>query len=221
MKKFQTMLEHRALFPENASAAKHPALVLLHGRGADEEDLLGLSGYFDKRLLVLSVRAPFVFSPGGGFTWYDVGQVGSPEPTMFRQSYEKLSQFVDEALAHYPVDADRVSLFGFSMGAVMSFAIALTRPELFQGVIAISGYVPERTHLTYQWQRLAHLEFFVAHGTDDPVIPIHFARKSKELFDGSNAKFAYKEYPMGHQISEESLTDSVAFLHRLLKNPRK
>jgi phospholipase/carboxylesterase len=216
MGEIPVILEHRVLVPQGAPAAKHPTVIMLHGRGADEEDLIGLATYYDPRLLVLSVRAPYPFAHGGGYTWYDVGAVGTPDPAMFRLSYDRLSQFVDEAIREYPVDPSRVYLLGFSMGTVMAFALSLTRPELFRGVIANSGYVPEGTHLAFRWRELGNLAYFIAHGREDPVIPIDFARRAKRLFEESTAKVEYREYEMGHEIGEESLRDSAAFFAGLL-----
>ncbi len=184
---------------------------MLHGRGADEEDLIGLKDSLDDRLLVISVRAPFSF-PYGGYTWYEADAVGVPEPAMFRTSYEKLSAFVNDALGHYPIDTGRLFLFGFSMGTVMSYALALTRPDLLRGVVANSGYVPEGTFLTFRWSDIANIEFFIAHGTDDPVIPLALARRAKELLEKSHAAMTYREYPMSHEISEESIGDVAAWL---------
>jgi phospholipase/carboxylesterase len=211
-----TTLEHRVLLPEGGETAKHPTVIMLHGRGADEEDLIGLAKYYDPRLLILSVRAPYPFADGGGYTWYDVGAVGTPDPVMFRLSYDRLSHFVDDALHAYPVDPSCVILLGFSMGTVMAFALSLTRPELFRGVIANSGYVPEGTHLSFRWRELGNLAYFIAHGREDPVIPIDFARRAKRLFEDSTAQVEYREYDMVHEISEESLRDSAAFLEGLL-----
>jgi phospholipase/carboxylesterase len=216
MSEIPTTLEHRVLLPEGAHAAKHPTVIMLHGRGADEEDLIGLAKYYDPRLLVLSVRAPYPFAHGGGYTWYDVGAIGTPDPAMFRLSYDRLSQFVDDALRGYPVDPSSMYLLGFSMGTVMAFALSLTRPELFRGVIANSGYVPEGTHLAFRWQELGNVDYFIGHGREDPVIPIDFARRAKRLFEESTAHIEYREYDMGHQISEDSIRDSAAFLERLL-----
>ena len=216
MSKIPTTLEHRVLLPEGAQASTHPTVIMLHGRGADEEDLIGLARYYDPRLLVLSVRAPYPFEHGGGFTWYEVGAVGTPDPAMFRLSYDRLSTFVDDALNAYPVDRSRVYLLGFSMGTVMAFALSLTRPELFRGVIANSGYVPEGTHLSLRWRDLGNLACFIGHGREDPVIPIEFARRAKRLFEESNARLEYREYSMAHEIGEESLRDSAAFLGELL-----
>jgi phospholipase/carboxylesterase len=202
--------------PEAAGAGPHPLLVLLHGRGADEEDLLSLAPVLDERLLVLSVRAPQPFE-GGGYTWYDLGgPVGQPEQVSFAASSKALMDFLQVAVAGYPVDPGRVFLFGFSMGAVMSLALSLTRPELFRGVCAHSGYVPEGVPI--RWDALAGPEYFLLHGTEDPVIPVVMARRAQRLFAASNARFFYREYPMQHQISEESLSDIREWIHRLL-NP--
>jgi len=207
-----TALEHRVLRPERDGAGPHPALIMLHGRGADEEDLIPLAEAFDPSLLILSARAPFPFPSGGGFTWYDVGTIGTPEPAMFRKSCDLLSQFLDEALRAYPVDPAEIYLLGFSMGAVMSYAIALTRPGLFRGVIAHSGYIPEGTHIDLNWGEAHRTPFFIAHGTLDPVIPVAMARRARLLFENAHGRMEYREYPMGHEISRESLRDAAAFL---------
>jgi phospholipase/carboxylesterase len=215
MKPIETSLDHHVLLPENSPAVMHPALIMLHGRGADEEDLLGLSERLDRRLLIISARAPFPY-PYGGFTWYDVGTVGQPEPAMFKTSYDALTTFVRDVLVGYPVDRQKVFLLGFSMGTVMSFALSLTQPALFRGVIANSGYVPENTHLTLKWNELSGIEHFIAHGIQDPVIPVSFGRRTRQLFENARAVFTYREYAMAHQISEESLADLSAWLSQRL-----
>ena len=212
MNTIEAALHHLVLPPKGDAVGPYPTLLLLHGRGANEEDLLGLSSFLDPRLMIISVRAPYPFPYGGGFTWYDVGHVGTPDPAMFRSSFEKLSAFVADAVARYPVDGNRLYVLGFSMGTVMSYALALTQPGLFRAVVANSGYIAEGTHLSYQWNRLEKTEFFVAHGTQDPVIPVHFGRHAKELLESAHARFEYREYPMAHEISEESLQDVSRWL---------
>ncbi len=216
MKTIPSSLIHRVIAPENPIGGTHPTLIMLHGRGADEEDLLGLSSYLDDRLFILSVRAPFSFSYGEGYTWYEFGALGNPEPKMFTSSYEKLTLFLEDALNGYPINKAKIFLFGFSMGTVMSYSLALTRPELFCGVVANSGYIPEGTHLTYLWNQLDTMEFFISHGTQDQVIPVQLGRRAKELLTTNHARFEYKEYPMTHQISEESLADLTGWLSRRL-----
>ncbi len=218
MKTIPTTLTHRALPPERKSAALPPLLIFLHGRGADEEDLLGLAPTLDERLFLVSARAPFPFEYGG-FTWYDAGATGTPEPVRFRESADRLHQFLLDVRAGYPVDPSHVFLFGFSMGCVMSFAMGLSAPGLVRGVSANSGYVPEGTHLVFRWQELQHVEFFVTHGTLDPVVPVALGRRSEKLLQGSNATFTYREYPAGHELTPEGLQETAVWLTRLIDTP--
>ena len=218
MKTIDSTLFHRILPPESSGGGPHPALIFLHGRGADEEDLLGLTSAFDERLFVISVRAPFAYEYGG-YTWYDVGAIGEPDPVRFPESCSRLSQFIIDVKAHYPVQADKLFLFGFSMGCVMSFAQALSHPGSVRGVAANSGYVPEGPHLTFKWQELAGTSFHITHGIYDPVIPIAFARHTRSLFEHANAPFTYTEYPSEHYLAEECIGDTAAWLRDLIDSP--
>ena len=91
-----TTLVHKVLQPKEKGSGKHPTLILLHGRGANEDDLLGLVEYLDERLLIISARAPFKFPFGGGFAWYDILEIGKPEPKMFAESYNKIARFFED-----------------------------------------------------------------------------------------------------------------------------
>src|SRR5262245_40669041 len=102
---------------------------MLHGRGADEQDLIGLADGLDERFLVVSLRAPFVF-PYGGYTWYTIGEDGSPDMTMFRNSFDRVFSCLEQIAKRHRPDARKLFLFGFSMGTMMSFAVSLTHPEM-------------------------------------------------------------------------------------------
>ncbi len=215
MKAIASTLQHRLMMPETGAPGPHPTLVLLHGRGADEDDLIGLTQHLDQRLLVLSVRAPFAFE-FGGFTWYDAGVDGTPDPVRFAESRERLSTFLDDMLQSYPVDRERLFVLGFSMGAAMALVAALERPELFHGVSINSGYLPERTNVKYRWDALSTLDILLAHGTQDPVVPVELARRARALLSDHVPKLQYKEYFMGHEISGESLADIAQWMQQLL-----
>jgi phospholipase/carboxylesterase len=219
MNPIPTTLVHKILQPRRRAAHAAPVLILLHGRGANEEDLLGLAEYLDERLFIVSARAPFAFQFGGGYTWYDLEEVGKPEPAMFRTSYAKVRQFVEDVGKGYPVDRSRIFLGGFSMGTVMSLAIGLTEPSAVHGVVANSGYVPEDTDLRFAWDEVRGKPFFVTHGTYDPVIPVSFGRRTKELLEKAHATLTYREYDMGHQISEESLNDLMTWISSHIGTP--
>ncbi|HEY6192219.1 MAG TPA: phospholipase [Bacteroidota bacterium] len=212
MNPVHTSLIHKILEPQRKSNSKYPTLMLLHGRGANEDDLLGLAEYLDDRLLIVSARAPFPFALGGGFTWYEIEEVGKPEPKMFAESYRKLSQFIDDVVKGYPVDPSKLLLCGFSMGSVMSYSMALTRPQAVAGVAANSGYIAEDSGLNIEWTGVKGKPFFISHGMYDPVIPVAFARRAKELLEPRGAAITYREYDMGHQIIEDSLNDMMRWL---------
>lgn len=214
IKPIQSSLEHKVIAPNSDLHPPFPILLLLHGRGTNEDDLLGLTPYLDPRLLVVSARAPFPF-PYGGWTWYDILEVGSPHPQQFAKSYDRIVQLLADVKQHYPVDSGKISFMGFSMGAVMSYAISLTKPNEVAGVVAHSGYIPENTSLKFAWDGLQNTDFFIAHGKYDPVIPIQFGRRANELLTNAKAKLTYKEYPIAHQISEESLSDISNWLQQL------
>jgi phospholipase/carboxylesterase len=209
-------LTHHLLLPRTSGEKPaHPAMVFLHGRGANEDDLLGLTGFLSERLLVISPRAPFSFPYSDGYTWYDFDETGRPDPVMFQSSFDALSRFIEDILTHYPVDRDQLFLFGFSMGAMMAFALSLTAPNLAKGVIAHSGYVPEKARLNFQWGA-GRTSYFVAHGTHDPVIPVESARRTRDLLEKSGKIHVYREYPIGHEISHESLNDVSAWVNQIL-----
>ena len=216
MNLIESSLIHQIAPFDETRSGPNPTLILLHGRGANEQDLLRLVPFLSPRLLCIAARAPFFF-PYGGFTWYDLQEVGSPNEEQFAESYSRLRHFLDDVQQSYPVDAHQTFILGFSMGTVMAYSLALTVPERIKGVIAHSGYIPEGTSLEFQWKNLANTSFFVAHGVHDPVIPVEFGRKARTLLAHSNAPFDYHEYPIQHQISEESLRDLDQWLRERIE----
>ena len=211
-----TTLIHKVIEPPSKVSAKYPTLILLHGRGADENDLLSIAEYLDERLFIVSARAPFPFQQVSGYTWFDLLEMGMPDPKMFDESFNKVVQFIEDIKTGYPVNPSKVFLCGFSMGAIISFALALTRTETLAGVIANSGYIPEENQLQFNWAGIKGKPFFVSHGLYDPVIPITFGRRASELLRNAQADLCYREYEMGHQIGEESLNDIMQWLTKYL-----
>lgn len=144
------------------------------------------------------------------------GEALSADEATFRQSYGTLDRFLDEVVTAYKIDPRRLFLLGFSMGTIMAYAIALTKPEKVRGVVAQSGFAAELPYLDYRWQSLKGCSFFAVHGTQDTVIPVSMAQRTARLFAASNAPFLYREYSMGHQISGESLGDIAAWLSEVI-----
>lgn len=213
-------LHNIVVAPRQTGSDSPPALLLLHGRGADENDLLQLAPALDPRFLIIGVRAPFLF-PMGGYTWYEVLQVGTPHAEQFAESYRRLVDFLADAKRAFRLAPDRIFLLGFSMGTVMSYALALTRPLEIAGVVAHSGYIPEGAGLDFQWDKLHQTHFFIAHGRFDPAISIKFGKRARDLLTNAGAPVTYKEYPIAHQISEQSLADLSAWLKEKLDCNRR
>ena len=182
---------------------------MLHGRGSDEHDLFGLREYLDPRLDIYSLRAPYEYE-WGGYSWFDLFDDGSFDSKSFNHSKMEIISFIS-ALKN-----QKLFFFGFSMGAIISYAIALTEPTLCNGILALSGFAPKQIETDYKLNELQNLQIFISHGIDDRVIPVSAARKTKELLSGSNAVVTYKEYQMAHQINEGCLSDIASWLHKVL-----
>jgi phospholipase/carboxylesterase len=192
-----------------------PLLLLLHGIGSNEHDLYGLAPFLDKRFLIISVRAPLTMGPGS-YAWFEVdftpqGPVNNPEQA--EASRNTLITFLQEAVTGYGADPERVYLMGFSQGAIMSASVALTRPELVAGAVLMSGRIlPEIRPMIASSEELSGFPFLVVHGTADMVLPIKHGRASHELLSSLPVDLTYQEYPMGHEVSQESLRDATAWL---------
>ena len=191
----------------------HPTLILLHGRGTDENDLLGLTSSFDPRLLSISIRAPFRF-PYGGYMWFDLDEQGGVDIDQLIEGCDALIRCLDDIQQKHPVDLKRVFLFGFSMGAMMSLTVSLSHPSRFKGIIAHSGLLPQDDKLKYRWNDLNGISFFIAHGTDDPIVPVKFSRQAHQRLMDAKADVLYREYPIQHTIGEESLSDAALWLQQ-------
>ncbi len=212
-------LFHHNAPPKGNEQERAPLLLLLHGYGANEDDLFGLAPYADERFLIISTRAPVQIGLGM-YGWFRLGftQQGILiDPAEVEQSRETLRRFVDEILAGYPIDPNAVFLAGFSQGAMMSLDLALREPELVAGVAAMSGrLMPSTLEKLVEPDRLTGLPIFVAHGTEDPLIPISQGRAARDSLSKLPVSLTYREYPMGHTISEESLRDVTEWLTQQL-----
>jgi phospholipase/carboxylesterase len=204
-------LTHLVRVPREESGERgSPGLLLLHGLEANEADLMGLETALDPRLTVISARAPIKLSYG--YAWYSMERLGSPEEETLRSSLGELHKFVEGIVPAYRLDPAALFVMGFSQGAVMSAALALTLPERVRGVIMHSGYVPVQPGLDFKPGEAANKPFFVAHGLYDDVITLRWGRKARQYLEEIGAAVTYREYPIGHSISEESLDDLSEWL---------
>ena len=194
------------------------ALVLLHGRGADELDLAPMLDLLDpeKRLLGLAPRGPLSLPPGGSH-WYVVEEVGFPDPDTFLPTFTEASEWLDSTLAEAGIAPKRTVLGGFSQGTVMSYALGLaaSRPRP-AAILAMSGFIPTVEGFELDFEGRAGLPVSISHGTYDPVINVEFGREARDRLDAAGLEVAYREDPVAHQISPGALAQARAVLDRAL-----
>jgi phospholipase/carboxylesterase len=192
-------------------------LVLHHGRGADELDLLPLADALDpgQRLHVVAPRAPLTLPGAPGYHWYVVPRVGYPDPDTFRAAYQALAGFHDGLWQRFELTPERTVLGGFSMGSVVSYSLGLGpgRPAP-AGILAFSGFVPTVEGWTPQVPRSTAV--FVAHGRADPVIGVDFARTATRLLEDAGMDVDYHESDVGHTIDRLTIRPAADWLSRAI-----
>jgi phospholipase/carboxylesterase len=201
-----------------AAATPAGAVVLLHGRGADELDLAPLLDILDpgQRLVGLAPRGPLALPPGGAH-WYAVREIGFPDPGTFLPTFAQLSDWLDGALEEVGVDVGRTVLGGFSQGAVMSYALGLAagRPRS-AGILAMSGFIPTVEGFELDVADRAGLPVSISHGTYDPVIGVEFGRDASDRLAEAGLDVTYREDPVAHQIAPGAVAQARAVLARAL-----
>ena len=220
MSKFNLPLEYLVRNPEvDHSDGMPPMLILAHGLRSNEYDLFSLVPFLDERFIVISVRAPIVMG-AGQYAWYRVefhaDRIEHDTEDVARATMW-LADFIDQAVKAYGADPKRVYLMGFSQGAMVSLALLFAQPEMLAGVVCMSGSLPndvlgkmDDTH------KFDGFPMMVVHGTHDAVISIAEARSVRKYLLQLNTQLDYREYPMSHQISDESLDDVCGWLIKQL-----
>jgi phospholipase/carboxylesterase len=183
-------------------------LVLLHGFGADEHDLLPIARELDPSLHAISLQAPIALEYGGR-AWYRIEQTPQGiafDPGEVARGEDAALEAVEEIAAAHP----RPILCGFSQGAGMALGVALRKPQLGAGVLALSAVPPRLAPSTSEGVRV-----FLAHGTDDSLLPIEVGRATRDLLVRLGADVTFREYPMGHMVSAEEIADAREWLQAL------
>ena len=213
LNRLQVMLQAVIRRPQIESD-QPPLLVLLHGYGSNEQDLIGLSDELDPRLCIVSLRAPLECD-FGGFAWFEIAwgadgiQANGEQALASREILIEVLQMLPEALSIRP---SKMLLGGFSQGAIMSLGVASARPDLLDGVIMLSGRLLPQFEQDARDEKFSKLPFLVQHGPADQVLSIEGAREVKRFLEVEGVSAEYFEYPMGHEISPASLEDLAGWI---------
>src|SRR5580765_5111325 len=204
-------------YRERPAAGDPEGLLLLHhGRGSDEADLLGLADELDseRRLHVVAPRAPLTLG-GPGYHWYVVPRVGYPDPDTFHAANRQLAEFHDQTWARLGLTPEQTVLGGFSMGSVMSYALGLgpERPAP-AAILAFSGFVP----VVDGWQPdlPRPTDVFIAHGQQDPIMEIGFAQRAHRLLEQHGTNVDYHQSDHGHWIDPTHAAEATTWLAETL-----
>ena len=206
-----------------ADGAPDGLLVLHHGRGTDETDLLGLADVLDpqSRLQIVTPRAPLRLQGAPGYHWYVVPRVGYPDPDTFAGSVALLADLHGELWERTGVGPERTVLGGFSQGTVMSYAMALhpDRPAP-AGILAFSGFIPTVPGWEPSLADRTDTRVFIAHGRHDPVIGVDFGRAARDALSAGGLEVEYHESDAGHNIEPAGLQSAVSYLQGVVFNTR-
>lgn len=194
--------------PSILADMKPPVLFLFHGYGSDEADLYSFAAELPEKLFIISARAPFALQPFG-YCWYTInfgasfGKWSNVEQA--RTSRELILKFIDEAVSAYDLDANNISLLGFSQGTVLSYSVALSYPNRIKNVVALSGYIDEKVLAEdYTEKDHSHLRIYASHGQVDQVIPPEWAQRTPAFLKGLSIEHVYEEFPSGHGVSPQN-----------------
>ena len=189
-------------------------IFLLHGYGSNEEDLYSLKEFFPSNYITISLRAPISLG-FNSYAWYSINFENNIDRWI--DTHEAISAkntIINDILLHLKDLAftnERVSLLGFSQGAILSWSIGIEYPNLIKNVLPLSGFYHSEiteTNLNHKFR----LNSFSTHGINDRVIPIDWARRGMQSLSKYNIDIEFKEYESGHEINNKNLRDVIKWL---------
>jgi phospholipase/carboxylesterase len=214
------MLRHLVRVPSRrADTESMPMVVMIHGRGADMNDLADLAPMLDPaggcRFVFPNAARPFEPYPGMamGWTWFEGWP---PDHESLVESRTEMLRFLGEITQQYPTPEGQLVVGGFSQGALMALDSGLRTTQKLAGILVMSGGLYEndlpdlRAH--------AGLPVLIAHGSADDVVPVNYARRARRVLEDAGLNVEYHEFPMSHQVAAEEADAVRAFLESKLTN---
>ncbi len=215
MEKKQLSLEHNYR-PATTNSDLAPAVIMLHGYGSDENDLFSFASELSEEYAIISLKAPHALQPYGN-AWYAIyfdapgGKFSDDKEAI--ASRDAVVKVLKEICKEYPVDPKQLTLLGFSQGTILSFAIALSYPELIKNVIGLSGYINQDIiKENFENNDFRHLNVYSSHGSVDQVIPVTWARKTEPFLKALNIPCTYSEFPVGHGVAPQNFYEFKEWL---------
>lgn len=200
-------LVHRVHLPPLDPGQRAPAVVMVHGWQGDEKVMSIFERTLPPGAAFITPRAPLAMG-ANGFGWY---QPVDDEASQL-EGVSALREFVAGLPGAYPIDPARVVLMGFSQGGAMCLALLLSSPELAAGAACLAGFLPSAARQWLAPDRLMSKSVFIAHGTEDTIVPVPRAQAARDDLQASGAKVEYHEYPVAHKLNADGMRDLKAWL---------
>lgn len=187
-------------------------MLLLHGWTGDENSMWVFVRKFPADMWIAAPRAPHV-AKEGGYSWRALQPEtwGLPTVSDLRSAADSLIRLVDEVSTSIGVDASQFDVAGFSQGGALTNVLALLHPQRIRRAAVLAGFMPGGVDDLLARHVLAGKQFFVAHGTQDSLIPVERARQSIELLEQAGAQVTFCEAEVGHKVSADCLRGLETF----------
>ncbi|QZA88796.1 dienelactone hydrolase family protein [Salinarchaeum sp. IM2453] len=211
-------LAYRSRSPSSSVNGSAPAVIFLHGRGADETDLLPIAKQLPDYMHIFSVRGPIDFEDG--YAWYNlsVDQGGlhnsQPDTDSFRTSSYRLAKFIDYISSKYPIDSSKIGLFGFSQGGTLAIGTAIEAPDRVNWVVALNSYLPDVHQSVSKLANARSVSMFLAAGELDVVIPEERTERASNRLRDVGVDVTYKTYTVGHGATDAEIQDTVRWIQQ-------
>jgi len=207
---------------------KRGLIVMLHGLSGDENVMWIFDHALPRTATVVAPRALYA-SEHGGYSWTPAAARDEFDQADFQEAIEHLSRFLHEVSTLYQVDRQRVIVMGFSQGAALSYTFSLAHPELLRGVIALAGFLSNRssalpsalagTRATSKarWD-VSQLSYLIIHGAHDEAVPIERAREARSALESRGASVEYHEHRVGHKVSAQGMQEIKIWIDKTLRD---
>ena len=191
-------------------------IFLLHGYGSNEEDLFSLKEFIPSNYIIISLRAPIVIG-FNSYAWYTINFENNIDRWIDKDEAINCKNVIINDISLHMEDLGfknkKISLLGFSQGAILSWSLGVEYPHLIKNILPLSGFYHSEITNSNSNSKFK-LNCFSSHGIRDPIIPINWARKGIESLKNDNVKILYKEYESGHEINNKNLRDVIKWLDK-------
>lgn len=193
--------------PESISEDS-PVLLMLHGYGSHEQDLLGMAPLLPQPFLTISMQAPLEL-PLGGYAWYHLNfdEIGTKLSNVEQanQSHEKMVKTIAAIKENFP--KRELWIMGFSQGCILSYSLVSKYPQYFKAMIGLSGYQLDEITNWKSAEAYSNLKFFISHGTQDPIIPVNLGEQAANGLKQVSENVSFNTYEMGHGVDQNCFAD--------------